>query len=97
MNRRQFLRRSGGGLVATATMAEAGLLSEFLSWLRRKPVSIAPPAGGWPVGTVGIAAQADADAAVVTEAMRVFFSRDGLKFSEIPGLRSLTFSEIPGL
>jgi hypothetical protein len=35
MNRRAFL----GGLVATATMAEAGALAEFMDWLRRKPVT----------------------------------------------------------
>jgi len=41
MDRRGFLRMFGGtvggGLVASATMAEAGMLSEFLSWLKRKP------------------------------------------------------------
>jgi hypothetical protein len=35
MNRRAFL----GGLVATATMAEAGALAEFMDWLRRKPMT----------------------------------------------------------
>lgn len=38
MNRRSFLRLTGGGLIATATMAEAGLFAEFMDWLRRKPV-----------------------------------------------------------
>lgn len=37
MNRRSFLRVFGGGLAATATMAEAGMLAEFLDWLKRKP------------------------------------------------------------
>jgi hypothetical protein len=38
MDRRSFLRGFGGGLVATATMAEAGMLAEFFDWLKRKPV-----------------------------------------------------------
>jgi hypothetical protein len=39
MNRRAFL----GGLVATATMAEAGALAEFMDWLRRKPKTTIGP------------------------------------------------------
>lgn len=51
MDRRQFLRMFGGaatsGLVASATMSEAGMLAEFLSWLKRKPVwSIPNPRSG---------------------------------------------------
>jgi hypothetical protein len=41
VNRRDFIRGFGlasGGLVATATMAEAGMLAEFMSWLKRAPV-----------------------------------------------------------
>src|SRR6266404_555959 len=38
MNRRSFIGLLGGGLVASAIMAEAGALSEFLSWLKRAPV-----------------------------------------------------------
>jgi hypothetical protein len=37
VNRRQFLKLGSGALVASATMAEAGMLDEFLSWLKRKP------------------------------------------------------------
>lgn len=37
MNRRDFLRLGGTGLVTTATMAHAGMLAEFLDWLKRKP------------------------------------------------------------
>jgi hypothetical protein len=40
MNRRSFLHTaglSGAGLVATATLAEAGALAEFFDWLRRRP------------------------------------------------------------
>jgi hypothetical protein len=37
MNRRNFLKLGGGALVASATMAEAGMLAEFMSWLKRKP------------------------------------------------------------
>lgn len=38
MNRRSFLGLAGGGLVASATMAEVGIWAEFMSWLQRKPV-----------------------------------------------------------
>ncbi len=37
MNRRGFLKFFGGGLVATATMAEAGAFAEFMDWIRRAP------------------------------------------------------------
>lgn len=37
MNRRRFLQLTGGGLIASATMAEAGFFAEFMDWLRRKP------------------------------------------------------------
>lgn len=40
MDRRGFLKLFGGAtgaLVASATMAEAGMLAEFMSWLRRAP------------------------------------------------------------
>lgn len=40
MDRRGFLKSFGmatGGLVATATMPEAGMLAEFMSWVRRAP------------------------------------------------------------
>jgi len=40
MNRRGFLRSFAGvsgGLVVTATMAEAGALADFMSWLKRAP------------------------------------------------------------
>jgi hypothetical protein len=46
MDRRHFLRLFGGGLTATATMAEAGMLAEFLSWLKRKPVWSFPSGSG---------------------------------------------------
>lgn len=46
MDRRSFLRLAGGltgtGLVATATMAEAGWLAEVLDWLRRRPATFVP-------------------------------------------------------
>ena len=42
MDRRSFLRSFGGGVVATATMAEAGMLAELFDWLRRKPVFSIP-------------------------------------------------------
>jgi hypothetical protein len=42
MNRRNFLRLAAGAGVAAATMAEAGFWSEFLSWLKRKPVHSIP-------------------------------------------------------
>jgi hypothetical protein len=35
-----FLSATTAGLVASATMSEAGPLSEFLDWLRRCPVSV---------------------------------------------------------
>jgi hypothetical protein len=38
MDRRSFLRVFGSGVVATATIAEAGMLAEFMSWLKRNPV-----------------------------------------------------------
>ena len=41
MNRRDFLKLTvitSGGLVATATMAEAGFFADFLSWIKRRPV-----------------------------------------------------------
>jgi hypothetical protein len=47
VSRRGFLRLFGGGIAASATMAEAGMLSELLDWIRRKPVSFAAPRGGW--------------------------------------------------
>lgn len=37
MNRREFMRFGGAGLATSATMLEAGLLSEFIDWMRRKP------------------------------------------------------------
>lgn len=40
MDRRSFLNMfagTTGGVVATATMAEAGMLAEFMSWLKRAP------------------------------------------------------------
>lgn len=43
MNRRGFLKVLGGGLVASATMAEAGMLAEFMDWLKRKPAWSFPP------------------------------------------------------
>jgi hypothetical protein len=36
ISRRGFLAL-GGGLIASATMAQAGALAEYLDWLRRKP------------------------------------------------------------
>ena len=38
MDRRRFLQIFGGGVVASATMAEAGFLADFMAWLKRKPV-----------------------------------------------------------
>jgi hypothetical protein len=38
MDRRKFLRVFGDGLVASATMAQAGMVAEFMDWLKRKPV-----------------------------------------------------------
>ena len=43
ISRRGFI----GGLVASATVAEAGILAEFFDWLRRKPKSFTAPPGGW--------------------------------------------------
>lgn len=37
MNRRVFLRSSAAGLVASATMAEAGAIAEFVDSIRRRP------------------------------------------------------------
>lgn len=37
-DRRSFLKMFGGGVVASATMVEAGMFAEFMSWLQRKPV-----------------------------------------------------------
>jgi len=40
MERRDFLKLFGGAtgaVVATATMAQAGMLAEFMSWLKRAP------------------------------------------------------------
>jgi hypothetical protein len=45
ISRRGFL----GGLIASATMAEAGAIAELFAWLRRKPKSFTAPAGGWPL------------------------------------------------
>ena len=33
----------GGGLVATATMAEVGFFAEFMAWVKRMPVWSFPP------------------------------------------------------
>jgi hypothetical protein len=41
LGRRDFLRifsGAAGGIAVTATMAEAGMLAEFMDWLRRAPV-----------------------------------------------------------
>lgn len=44
MDRRGFLKFFSGGLVATATMAEAGAFAEFLDWIKRAPAfSFASP------------------------------------------------------
>lgn len=37
IDRRKFLRLGGGALIASATMAEAGVVAEMLDWLKRKP------------------------------------------------------------
>lgn len=42
ISRRKFLAL-GGGLIASATMAEAGALAEYMDWMKRKPAfSFAP-------------------------------------------------------
>ena len=49
MNRRNFLKLAGlagGGLVASASMAEAGFLADFLSWLKRRPAWSIPKDAG---------------------------------------------------
>ena len=51
ISRRGFI----GGLVASATVAEAGILAEFFDWLRRRPKSFAAPPGGWIYDAVPIA------------------------------------------
>jgi hypothetical protein len=49
VNRRRFLQLAGltgGGLVASATMADAGLIAEIASWLKRKPAWSIPKTAG---------------------------------------------------
>lgn len=46
MDRRRFLRMLAGGaagLTTAATMEQAGMLAEFMDWLRRKPVTTIGP------------------------------------------------------
>lgn len=47
ITRRGFLGRGSGALIASATMAEAGMLAEFLDWVKRKPVSFTAPVRDW--------------------------------------------------
>jgi hypothetical protein len=50
VNRRKFLQLAGitgGGLVASATMAEAGVFAEIASWLKRRPVWSIPKNAGF--------------------------------------------------
>jgi hypothetical protein len=51
-DRRSFLKLFGGGIVASATMAEAGVIEEFLSWLRRKPTWSIPV--NMSIGPIGV-------------------------------------------
>jgi hypothetical protein len=48
VNRRKFLQLAGcaAGLTASATAAEVGLLSELMSWLKRRPVWSIPKTAG---------------------------------------------------
>ena len=80
INRRGFLGLFGGGVVASATMAQAGVFSELLDFLRRKPVSVSAPATGWPVPP------RFPDAG---KGPRLFLSRDGVHFNEIYGIRDV--------
>jgi hypothetical protein len=41
-SRRAFLRSGSMGLIASATMAEAGAFAEFLNWISRKPAFSIP-------------------------------------------------------
>lgn len=76
----QFTRRGFiGGLVATATMAEAGVLAEILDFIRRKPVHFVPPRAGWPARELG---------------PRLFVSRDGKDFVELPVIGVEFFDKI---
>jgi len=81
ISRRGFL----GGIVASATMAEAGAMAELLNWLRRKPISVLAPAMGWP----GYGAVEDAE--VCSRATRMFLSRDGMNWRELAGVSSVDF------
>lgn len=79
ISRRGFI----GGIVASATMAEAGALAEFMSWLQRKPRSVMAPVMGWP--RYGAAE----DAEVCSRATRMFLSRNGLNWRELKGVKSV--------
>jgi len=79
ISRRGFI----GGIVASATMAEAGALAEFMSWLQRKSTSVMAPGTGWP----GYGAAEDAE--VYSRATRMFLSRDGLNWRELKGIKSV--------
>jgi hypothetical protein len=79
ISRRGFI----GGIVASATMAEAGALAEFMSWFQRKPTSVMAPGMGWP----GYGAAEDAE--VCSCATRMFLSRDGLNWRELKGIKSV--------
>ena len=79
LTRRGFV----GGIVASATMAEAGALAELMNWLRRKPVSVMSPAKGWPGQTTAVEDGA---------ATRMWFSRDkGISWEEVKGVKSVDF------
>jgi hypothetical protein len=53
MDRRKFLGLLGGGLVASATMADADRLVDFLKWLKKGPTeySFASPR---PIPVIGL-------------------------------------------
>jgi len=90
LTRRGFV----GGIVASATMAEAGALAELMNWLRRKPVSVMSPAKGWPPapGEYGYGAAEDAEA--VARATRLYFSRDNVSWEELKGVRNVDIRKI---
>ncbi len=43
MDRRKFMTMLTGGLVATATMAEADRLADFLKWIKKGPTEYSFP------------------------------------------------------
>jgi hypothetical protein len=90
MDRRQFLRLGGAGIVASATMAEAGILSEFMSWLTRKP------AWSFPTNTTLERQQADFHAALIREYSIQFESDEALmRALQVPVIGKHIRSRVP--